>query len=284
MRYLAILLIFIPSLFLAQVNKYDRSADIGLVIGTAYYIGDVNPTKHFGTRLKLSGGLTYRNNISKRWSIKAGLLFGQIEAWDEDSDSEWIQNRNLHFKNQFTEGSIQFELNYFDYQIGQSANWISPYLFAGVAYYTMKPQAYFKGTWYELQPLGTEGQGTSEGGKKYNLNGLSMPFGAGLKFNIYAIFGLSIDWGPRRTWTDYFDDISTTYADPDILEDENGELSFLLADQSIEKEGINGDNANMQRGDPGRKDWYFFTTVSLNIRIDKPPTSCWGYVNGRVRL
>ena len=108
MRYLAILLIFIPSLFLAQVNKYDRSADIGLVIGTAYYIGDVNPTKHFGTRLKLSGGLTYRNNISKRWSIKAGLLFGQIEAWDEDSDSEWIQNRNLHFKNQFTEGSIQF--------------------------------------------------------------------------------------------------------------------------------------------------------------------------------
>jgi hypothetical protein len=284
MRYLVILLLFIPNVFSAQVNKYDRSADIGLVVGTAYYIGDINPTKHFGTRLKLSGGITYRNNVSKRWSIKTSLLYGQVEAWDADNENAWIQNRNLHFKNQFMEGSIQAELNYFDYQIGQSSSWISPYLFAGLAYYQMKPQAYFNGTWYELQPLGTEGQGTTQGGKKYNVNGIAMPFGAGLKFNVYAIFGISIEWGTRRTWTDYFDDVSTVYAEPNMLENENGDLAALLADQSIQKEGPLGDNTGMQRGDPGRKDWYFFSTVSLNIRIDKPPTSCWGSVGKRINL
>jgi len=34
-------------------------------------------------------------------------------------------------------------------------------------------------------------------------------------------------------------------------------------------------NAGLQRGDPGRKDLYFFFMGSLNIRIDKKANSCW---------
>ncbi|MEY3399300.1 MAG: hypothetical protein RL220_1894 [Bacteroidota bacterium] len=273
---IAIILTALCGVSFAQPTKYDKSRELGIAVGTAYYIGEINPTSHFGTRLKLSGGLTYRENLSKRWTIKTGLLYGQVEAWDADSDDPWMRNRNLHFRNQFFEGSMIAELNFFDYQIGNRQNWISPYLFAGLGYYSMKPQANFKGNWYELQPLGTEGQGTSEGEKKYSISGLSAPFGAGLKMNVWAIFALSLDWGVRKTWTDYFDDISTTYADPDLLEDENGELASLLGDQSLVKEGPAGNNAGMQRGDPGRKDWYFFCMLSLNIRLDKAPNSCWG--------
>ena len=260
--------------FFAQANKYDKSKEIGLLAGTAYYLGDVNPYKHFGTQLKTCGGLSFRNNFNKRWTLKTSVLFGQVYAYDSDSDSEWIRNRNLHFRNQFIETSMQFELNYFSYQIG-SNDWISPYLFMGLAYTNMKPQASYKGNWYELQPLGTEGQGTSIGGDKYNTNIFAMPLGVGIKFNIYAIFGFSMEWGVRRTFTDYFDDISGKYVDPEILQDENGTTSSVLADQSLTKARADGSNTGLQRGDPGRKDLYFFALGSLNIRIDKKATSCW---------
>lgn len=273
-RLLAILFCLFQLASFGQASKYDKSKEIGLLAGTAYYLGEVNPHKHFGTALKLSGGLSFRNNFNKRWTMKASLLYGQVEAYDADSDDPWIRNRNLHFRNQFIESSLQFELNYFDYQIG-SDNWISPYLFMGLSYTSMKPQASINGVWFELQPLGTEGQGTSEGEAKYNTGIITMPLGMGLKVNIYKIFGFSMEWGIRRTFTDYFDDISGVYVNPEFLEDQNGTPAALLADQSIVKARPDGTNTGYQRGDPGRKDLYFFVLGSLNVRIDKKATSCW---------
>ncbi|MFN0032763.1 MAG: DUF6089 family protein [Flavobacteriales bacterium] len=262
----------------AQSKKFERSVDIGLLAGSSYYMGEVNPYKHFGTRLRPGGGIAYRNSWDRRWSVRGSLLYHTIEAWDEDSNDPWIRNRNLHFKNQVIEGSLQFELNFFPYQLGNRGYKMSPYLFAGVGYFNMKPMANFKGTWYELQPLGTEGQGTQYGGDKYKTGLMSVPFGVGFKMNLYAIFGLSVEWGMRKTWTDHFDDISGVYINPELLEDESGLLTASLSDNSIEREIADPDgnhNGGLQRGDPGRKDFYNFFMLSLNIRIDKKATTCW---------
>ncbi|MBL7942166.1 MAG: hypothetical protein JNM00_05345, partial [Flavobacteriales bacterium] len=148
-------------------------------------------------------------------------------------------------------------------------------LFAGIGVYDMTPEASYKGVWYELQAIGTEGQGIEGFDNKYKTSGLCVPFGLGVKVNLFSIFGVSLEWGMRRTWTDYFDDISGIYADPDLLEDNSGELAVALSDQSPAKEGPQGNNGGMMRGDPGRKDWYSFATLSLNIRIDKKPTNCF---------
>lgn len=248
------------------------------MVGTAYYIGEINPYKHFGTKLRPGGGITFRNNFNRRWTMKMGLTYASVEAWDKDSNDPWIQNRNLSFRNQVIEGSAVFELNFFNYQIGNSQFPISPYLFGGIAYFNMRPMAQFKGTWYELQPLGTEGQGTEYGDDKYKTSLFSVPFGAGIKTNLFAVFGFSLEWGVRKTWTDYFDDISGKYIDPGLLADSNGQLAATLSDRSLDKElpsASGGNNAGLLRGDPGRKDFYVFCMASLNIRIDKKATSCW---------
>ncbi|MCC6600378.1 MAG: hypothetical protein IT223_06855 [Crocinitomicaceae bacterium] len=271
-------LVLIPLLYCfavsAQVSKYDKSKEIGMMAGTSYYIGEVNPYKHFGTRLHPGFGLSFRNNFSRRWTAKVSALYGHIEAWDSDSKDPWIRNRNLNFKNQFFEGSVQAELNFFDYQIGSDDN-LSPYLFTGLAYYGMNPQGNLNGLWRPLQPAGTEGQGTSEGTPLYKNNGFAIPVGVGVKANLFTILGVSLEWGLRRTWTDYFDDISGSYINPNILEDEKSRLSARLSDQSLVKERADGTNAGLQRGDPGKKDLYFFMMLSLNIRIDEKATSCW---------
>jgi hypothetical protein len=273
-----IIFILAPILSFSQRNKYEKSKDVGLLFGTSYYIGEINPYKHFGTKLKPGGGISFRNNFNRRWTMKASILYHSLEAWDKDSEDPWIRNRNLSFRNQIIEGSMQFELNFFPYQLGNKQFPMSPYLFAGLAYYNMKPMAQYKGTWYELQPLGTEGQGTEYGGDKYKTSMMSVPFGVGFKTNLFAIFGFSMEWGVRKTFTDYIDDISGKYVDPGVLEDINGQLAATLSDRSLQKEipdGNTRNNANLQRGDPGRKDYYFFVMGSLNIRIDKKATSCW---------
>lgn len=243
--------------------------------GTSYYIGDLNPDRHFGGDLTVGAGAMYRQNLDMRWSIKGQFFYGQIAASDAQSDDAWQQNRNLSFRNQIMEGSVTVELNYTDYQIGNRRESISPYLFLGLAYYSHKPQAQYNGQWFDLQPLGTEGQGTSEGGDLYALNGVAIPFGVGLKVNLFSIVALSAEWGMRKTYSDYLDDVSGVYANPTVLEEESGTLTAILADRSLSTEGDRPNNAGFQRGDPGRRDFYSFTTLTLSIRLGKPPTTCW---------
>ena len=44
-----------------------------------------------------------------------------------------------------------------------------------------------------------------------------MPMGFGFKSNIGPFTTLNIDWGVRKTWTDYLDDVSGMYADRSVL-------------------------------------------------------------------
>jgi hypothetical protein len=282
MKYILLsVLLCASSHIFATGGKYGKSREMGICLGTAYYIGDLNPHAHFGTRLNIGGGLMYRDNLSTRWSIKGSLLYGRVEAYDADSDDPWQQNRNLSFRNDLLEFSMVAELNYFDYQIGDERNGISPYLFLGISYFSMRPEAEYNGNWYELQPLGTEGQGTTEGGSHYKTNGIAIPMGLGLKVNLFSIMAINLDWGMRKTWTDYFDDVSSTYIDPGVLQSENGQLAALLSDRSILQDGTQNDNAGLQRGDPGRKDWYSFAQMTLSFRLGKAPTSCWRNIDFR---
>jgi hypothetical protein len=270
----AIVLILLPFILFSQTNPKDKSKEIGLVVGTSYYIGDLNQ-QHFGGRLHPGGGLMFRNNLNRRWSLRGSVIYSKFGAYDADSPDYWQRNRNLHFENVLIEGSFVAELNYFEYQVGDKNDFISPFLFLGLSYYDMTPKAELNGNWYELAPLGTEGQGLPGAPEKYRTAGLAIPMGAGLKVNLASIIAINLEWGMRRTYTDYLDDVSTYYADPLELEELNGDLAVLLADQSLVKEGVGGTNAGMQRGDQGRRDWYNFTHITLSFRIDKKPGTCW---------
>jgi hypothetical protein len=84
------------------------------------------------------------------------------------------------------------------------------------------PEAEIDGQWVPLQPLGTEGQGTTSWGEAYGVesyatSGVSVPIGFGFKSNIGAFTAITFDWGVRKTWTDHLDDVSGLYADRAVL-------------------------------------------------------------------
>ena len=85
-----------------------------------------------------------------------------------------------------------------------------------------------------------------------------MPFGIGFKYHPNKSLTLSAEYGFRKSWTDYIDDVSTTYVDNAQLTYVAGELAAGLADRSGEVEPGYVNAAGIKRGDDSLDDWCLF--------------------------
>jgi len=263
---LAVLFSFISS---TESNaQYKPNQEFGILGGTGYYIGDMNST-HFNN-LRVAGGITYRKNFDRRFTFKSSALYTNVYANDENSKDAIKVNRNLKFKSDIIELSGQIEFNFLPYETGNSLYKWTPFIFTGVSIFNYNPQAEGSdGQWYNLQELGTEGQGTTSfpNRKKYSLTQLSAPFGGGVKIGVSDNFNIIVEYGLRKTFTDYIDDVSTTYAG---IPSEFTNIAIELADQSIDGPQL----AGIARGDETNKDWYSFSGITLSFRLQGKTKGC----------
>ena len=263
---LAVLFIFISTT--ESKAQYKPNQEFGILGGTGYYIGDMNST-HFNN-LRVSGGITYRKNFDRRFTFKSSALYTNVYANDENSNEAIKVNRNLKFKSDIIELSGQIEFNFLPYETGNSLyNW-TPFIFTGVSIFNYNPQAEGSdGEWYNLQEIGTEGQGTTSfpNRKKYSLTQLSVPFGGGVKIGVSDNFNIIVEYGLRKTFTDYIDDVSTTYVG---IPSEFTNIAIELADQSIDGPQL----AGIARGDETNKDWYSFSGITLSFRLQGKTKGC----------
>lgn len=269
MKKIIVIIISFISFLAAQAQKNE----IGIILGTTYYLGDLNPSKQFFLS-KPAGGIIYRYVINQRWAIKMDGIYGSVAG--DDAKAKFNVERNLSFKSPLIEFSSQLELNFLPYQIGNDKAKFTPYIFAGIAVFSFKPEAEYEGKWYNLQPLGTEGQGTSASSlKPYSLTKISFPFGIGFKYSLGKNVGIGVEWGIRKTTTDYLDDVSTTYADPVILSAEHGSIAAILADRSLNDS--QNTNVGKQRGNSNTKDWYSFAGAYIVFKMNAKSKSCPAY-------
>lgn len=269
-RFLIILLACTANFASAQ------SAEMGIMGGVSYYIGDLNQS-HFKNS-NFSSGLIFRYNFNPRITFRLNLLLGKVEAYDSESNNVNQINRNLSFESAITELGAMIEVNYYSFVTGDEKTRFTTYIVTGISYFKMNPKAQYQDVLYELQPLSTEGQGLPGGPDKYNLDAFALPFGLGAKVNIVGRLAISVEYSLRFTGTDYLDDVSTVYYDNDVLLSQIGEVSAQLADRRLNKEtvqtGIDGNGTGMQRGNPSIKDWYGFAGVFITMRLGKKPTTC----------
>ena len=269
-RILAISLLsflFFTSSITAQVVS---STEIGIMAGSSYYLGDIN-SNHFDYMMP-SGGIVIRKNIDRRIVVKGELLLGHIRADDARNTNDTVKlNRNLHFRSPIYELSGQVEFNFLPYETGNSLYPFTPFIFAGISLFKFNPKAEAPhGEWVALQPLGTEGQGTTsfQDRKKYALTQFSIPMGGGFKIAVNKTFNIILEYGIRKTFTDYLDDVSTTYTGGNL--NEWDKIHKEMSDKSL-----NGPQAKgYQRGNSKDKDWYTFTGITLSFKILSEKERC----------
>lgn len=276
----------------AQTFKRESSLDFGLMFGGSNYKGDL-VNKFFESRgTHPNGGIIVRYNPVQRFSFRLGVNYGSISGDDSwYSNDEIRTTRNLHFKSEIWDIHAGFDINLNTFKYKQERG-VIPFLSLGVAVFKFNPQAQFiydanswqatalqsynnlasrDGDWVELQPIGTEGQQTTEYNekKRYALTGFSIPVGAGFKFKLSSQWTFGVEYLTRITFTDYLDDVSGVYVEPVFIESQYGPISPAMADKSKVQ-----NLAGAARGDGSKRDLYSIFGVTLTYRIIKTGDRC----------
>jgi opacity protein-like surface antigen len=255
-------LFFLISLFLFASLAKAQDFHLNLFGGASNYQGDLQDKRFTFDQSHLAGGFGLSYDLTDHFSIRSALTFGKVSADDKFGRNE---ARNLNFYSKIAEASIGLE--YFITPIADHA--LTPYVFAGIAAYHFNPYTFDStGSKYYLRPLSTEGEGFVAGKNYYSLNQFAVPFGAGVKLSLSDNINVGLEAGFRKLFTDYLDDVSTTYVDQALLITNRGAKAAELAYRGNElKNGAPYPAAGTIRGGSTKKDWYYFTGLTLSFRI-----------------
>ncbi|WP_207433950.1 DUF6089 family protein [Sabulibacter ruber] len=285
----------------AEAQRFSRRNlynSVGVSLNAMNYFGDVTPESDF-TSLRLNStrpsvSVHFTRKFTPRIYGRAALSWGRITGDDSKSadfsepENEPRYKRNLSFRNDIKELSLTGIIDLFENRRTYLRRPdFTPYAFLGVAVFHHNPKAYYGGSdllaagWYELQPLGTEGQyaerNQDDYPEPYKKVQFAIPFGLGVKYKLARSWDVAFEITWRKTFTDYLDDVSTVYADKSDL----SRTAAILSDRSAENERARNGQYNIitegefsrlegygrkgdQRGDTSDDDWYISTGFSLN--------------------
>jgi opacity protein-like surface antigen len=268
-------------LLLPLAGYSQQRLHLTLMGGFSNYQGDLQ-SKYFTlnqANLAVGAGLQY--DFTPKIAVRLGFNYGSLEA-DDKLNSGQLRARNLNFHSKLLEGSLLLQYTLFDL----SDRRISPYVFAGVAIYHFDPYTFDTlGNKIYLKPLSTEGQGLQQypNRKEYKLNQFAIPFGGGIKFRVSENVTLGYEFGFRKLFTDYLDDVSTRYVDPMILASQRGLKAVEMSYRGGELKGgdPNYPTVNTIRGGEKAKDWYYISGITLTIGLGGKGGDSYSGWNGK---
>jgi hypothetical protein len=284
-----------------QTAEAQLRYEIGLNIGPMNFLGDLGGTQGRGqTFLKdnnyqmyrMMKGITFNLIPNEVITFRVAVNVGTLEGADsiiqgKGGLEEARRARNQHFKSPLFEAYAATEIYptaLLEEDPTDVARKLRPYGLIGVGVFKFNPQAQYTAPdrstkWVDLQPLRTEGQGMSKYPEKeeYDLTQINIPYGIGLKYFFSDRFNLSLEIVTRKTFTDYVDDVSTTYiADQDFYDHfgagETADIARQVANMStILTGGLNrpGYAAGDKRGTATNNDAYYATTFKLGMRLGR---------------
>ena len=278
--------------------------DYGFAIGTANYLGDIGGEQltrqdfaadlHYG-QTKLSSHVFVRYRLNSMFAVKGQLGTVYLEDFDNLSTNPARMTRNAHFRNYVNELSLRGEVNLFSRPMitrytSKLRVGVNTYAMLGVTGLVHNPQAqldrdaaeyhYAQGNittnpsqlnydrWYDLRDVGTEKL-------TYGSAALGFPLGLGASFMVNYQFRVGLEFVWNLTLTDYLDDVSYTWANPEGLDD----IGLILSNPSslavAEASGVENPEAfltsfwyneqwNSPRGNPDKNDTYGTLQVTVS--------------------
>jgi hypothetical protein len=214
--------------FAGHAQILQRS-EIGFGVGAFNYTGDLARTYNLAFS-KPAATVFYRSNISKVISFRTSITGGKIGASDKTNPIDPLAvKRAASFNIFLLEVSGGFEYHFLNWRDDKRRLRFTPYLFAGMGLF------------------GISGYQTKSA--SYSNVQLSIPFGGGMKYVLNPKYYISFEFGVRKTFFDYLDNVSW------------------------------GDTAkkNYKYGNPNDYDTYFFTGVTLTYTFYEIPCATSPY-------
>jgi hypothetical protein len=292
--------------FLLPVQSFSQSVilgnektkvEVGINIGPSFFLGDLGGNHGKGTPFLKDLNFSYTKVMKgvfatvypNEWlGIRVAAEFGKLESEDQiiktrGVDELWRKQRNLDFRSNISEAYIAaevFPLMLLNKDEEDYSPRLRPYGVIGAGVFHFNPKGSLTDangftTWYDLKPLHTEGEGFAEypDRKNYSLTQVNIPMGIGAKYFVSERVTISMEVLHRKTFSDYIDDVSTRYIDPDLfdkyLSPQNAAIARQINDKGIgvANPSVSRTSPGDQRGDPNQNDAYFTIFLKFGLRI-----------------
>ena len=207
---------FSLAIFLSLLVLYTHAqhSEVGFGLGTFNYTGDLVKNYNF-LNSKPAATVFYRSNLSKVVSFRVSATGGKIGASDSRPRDAFATERNASFNIFLMEIAMGMEYHFLNWRDDKRMVRFSPYMFAGMGIFGLsgarsKPEQYS------------------------NIQGV-IPFGVGIKYIVNPKWYIAAEFGARKTFFDYLDNVS------------EGDRRFK----------------NYQYGNPHDNDIYYFLGLSV---------------------
>ena len=274
MRKALLLLVIVG--FVASIQAQRRSKQrpywsTQIMLSSATFLSDLGGKNFYGSNdpsdvdlkdIRYAFGTGIQHHRPKGFSIGLSAFYCRLSA--DDAETTWDRSfRKLHVRTDILEVALKAE-----YTVPQNSGGLSGFYFnvgGGLTFF--RPMAEWNGIWYELRPLGTEGQNVDPNQEPYKAYSPVIPFGIGKKFYLRNGMMLGVDLSLRKSFTDYLDDVSGLYYDNDAIRAQGGDVAAHFADPSDGEGGVG--RVGSERGFAEHKDNYFLTGMRLEIPLGR---------------
>ncbi len=176
--------IFVLFFLLSSTLVYSqKTLEVGLMLGGMYYLGDINHGRQYHS-VKPAAGVFFRQNLNKRWAVRANAAVGTLSASDQAFSGQYQKIRNISFNTPVLELVAQAEFNFLPYKLGalRYTSPFTPYLASGLGFLL-----------------------ASNSTQKYNI---ILPISVGIKLAVTKKLEIGIEWSARKTFSDGLDKLS----------------------------------------------------------------------------
>lgn len=254
--------------------------------GIANFLGELGGRNQIGSpflwdleisQTRPAASLAYRYYLARQQALRMRFTYGILAGNDNLTTEMFRNNRNLSFKSDVFELSLVYELHLYREELGHmydlrgvkgtKSSRVGLYLFAGVGGFYFDPRAQFNNAWVRLKPLSTEGQGLPGGPKEYSNYQFCIPMGLGIRRAFTKQWSGGLELQYTKTFTDYIDDVSTTYYDKEVLREARGDVAAYLSDPSLGAIPGEPTATGQQRGDSKDLDAYLFLKFTADWKL-----------------
>jgi hypothetical protein len=163
-------------------------SEIGFGLGTFNYTGDLVRTYNIASS-KPAGTVFYRSNISNVISLRTSITAGKIGASDAANPIDaFATKRAASFDLFLFEAAGTFEYHFLDWRDSKRRLRFTPYLFAGAGLFGFS--------------------GVEQKAAEYSNIQVAIPFGGGMKYVLNPKYYIAFEFGIRKTFFDYLDNVS----------------------------------------------------------------------------
>lgn len=250
-------------------SVFAQDLRLNLFGGLANYSGDLQSKALTFQQARYAVGLWASYDINPYVMLRGGLHVAKLGAEDRFQSNPANQLRNLSFQTNIIELHAAAEYHF----LGMDSRVFSPYVFGGLAGFYYNPYAFDQGgNKVFLKPLSTEGQGVAgyPDRQPYSLTQFAVPFGVGVRMVLTDRVDVGLEFGYRKTFTDYIDDVSRSYIDENALLLARGPKAVEMSFRRPELPTHSNDPYPVdleKRGSPEYKDNYYFLGVTLSYNL-----------------